>query len=97
MRTPKDWISELAQAGCGHPAACCCDRCKQGMETFLLENDIAEIQRNAREGMVPAADVQPLLKLLLEREDLKANMHFWNEVRYAEKQLHAKHPNLFTK
>lgn len=58
---------------------------------------VEEIQRDAREGMVPIADITPLLNMLLKREDLKADMHFWNEVGYQEKQLRAKHPHLFTK
>ena len=39
----------MSEAGEGHECACCCDRCKNGRETFLLPKDIAEIQADAIE------------------------------------------------
>lgn len=51
MKTQSQWLQMLSKCGTGHPAACCCDRCKKGVETVLLESDIAEIQRDAREGI----------------------------------------------
>lgn len=59
MKSAKDWLSELAKAGFGHPVACCCDRCKNGHETFLLESDIADIQKDAMEITPNEATIEP--------------------------------------
>jgi len=91
----------LTKCGSDHPAACCCDRCKKGVETFLLESDIAEIQRDAREGMVAIESVRPTIMVPIEDVrpaiTLLATLNF----HYGERAdllaaLRAKHPELFT-
>ncbi len=45
MKTAKEWLKSFNIEG--HKPDCICARCKEGTETFLLESDIAEIQRDA--------------------------------------------------
>lgn len=87
------WLSDLAYGGCDHKPDCICDRCKNGLETFLLASDIAEIQRDAREGMVPMEDVKQLVDVV----EWEGGHHPGGVVETAVKSLRAKHPNLFTK
>lgn len=47
MKTQKQWIEEIAEAGELHKLDCICDRCKNGRETFLLPSDVGKIQQDA--------------------------------------------------
>lgn len=47
MKTAKEWISELSESIRDHNPTCACDRCKKGVETFLLESDVLKIQEDA--------------------------------------------------
>lgn len=93
MKTQSQWLQMLAKCGSDHPAACCCDRCKHGVETFLLESDIADIQRDARDGMVEANDVKPMVDAICWVAEHRPG----GVIESALIALRAKHPNLFTK
>ena len=59
---------------------------------------IAEIQRDAREGMVEASDIEPLynaVKLMLTHSEPESTKHY--VANQALTLFRAKHPNLFTK
>lgn len=58
-----------------------------------LHTLIAEIQRDAREGMVPMEDVKQLVDVV----EWEGGHHPGGVVETAVKSLRAKHPNLFTK
>ena len=102
MKTQSQWLQMLSKCGTGHPAACCCDRCKKGVETFLLESDIADIQRDAREGMVPADDLRSLVEAIRsvstgDNQVVNDDTEALNWITKRIDALRAKHPNLFTK
>lgn len=70
MRTAREYLHDLTGMGCNHPPDCCCDRCKHGRETFLLESDIrqrdAEVMREAAKiagSVVVENKVEPWLGL----------------------------------
>ena len=48
MKTPKQWLTEF-ESHPDHTSSidCICERCKKGIETFLLESDIIKIQQDA--------------------------------------------------
>ena len=97
MKTTQEWREALSLARL------------QGNALEAQLNVIAEIQRDARERMVPAADVQPLVKAFLELlEELHGHevvgqradddIYWYNsgETLINLSPLRAKHPNLFT-
>ncbi len=57
MKKPADWINQFSNAFIDHPCGCICDRCNNGREVFLINSDIEEIQKDARE------DYERLLKI----------------------------------
>lgn len=44
MKSAKEHIRSISEAGFNHKPDCVCDRCKNGAEVFLLEEDIKFIQ-----------------------------------------------------
>jgi queuine/archaeosine tRNA-ribosyltransferase len=52
MKTPKEWLTALSDAGEGHTITCVCERCKNGRELFLVESDILQIQSNAQHDLL---------------------------------------------
>lgn len=56
MKTPKEWLRELAMAGMQHPPDCKCDRCRYGEHCVLVESDIREIQQSACKPLVESLE-----------------------------------------
>lgn len=58
MKTAEEWLKWFRDNPPHYDPACCCERCNNGQETFLLASDIKQIQLDAmREGMRRAAEI----------------------------------------
>lgn len=92
MKTPQDWATAwiIRQEEFSSYA-------KDGL---VAESFIAEIQRDAREGMVPQDDVLELLLPVTKALQHAGDITHENRIGWALQAIEAfeqKHPNLFTK
>lgn len=51
MITNKEWINQIHNSHNHATPECCCERCKNGLEAFLIEADIRAIKADAIESV----------------------------------------------
>lgn len=63
MKTVDEWIASLRSENL-HPSDCVCDRCKHGVECFILPSDITKIRNEMKQDI--KVKIQALLDILCD-------------------------------